>query len=209
MCALIATLMLLWTSNWMLNKSSVEAWNNYIRNKTEAAVAGAQSKVESGQRLGLGMIASLAMLSFLAVFREGAERDLLRVHLHDEPRYSRYVDRWSDRRGGACRHLPALPLHLREDSDWSVLPGHFDSDVCAGGGVRRRRRPLADRGRLAARLYLNGVPTNDWLGLYPYVECLVAQAIAAVAVIALFVVGFIKQRKLKAQAAAEAPAVKA
>ena len=53
-CALIATLMLLWTSNWMLNKSSVEAWNNYIRNKTEAAVAGAQSKVESGQRLGLG-----------------------------------------------------------------------------------------------------------------------------------------------------------
>ena len=72
-CALIATLMLLWTSNWMLNKSSVEAWNNYIRNKTEAAVAGAQSKVESGQRLGLGMITSLAMLSFLAVFREGAE----------------------------------------------------------------------------------------------------------------------------------------
>ena len=72
-CALIATLMMLWTSNWMLNKSSVEAWNNYIRNKTEAAVAGAQSKVESGQRLGLGMITSLAMLSFLAVFREGAE----------------------------------------------------------------------------------------------------------------------------------------
>ena len=37
-CALIAMGMLLWTSNWMLNKSSVEAWNRYIRKKTEAAV---------------------------------------------------------------------------------------------------------------------------------------------------------------------------
>ena len=34
-CALIAMGMLLWTSNWMLNKSSVEAWNRYIRKKTE------------------------------------------------------------------------------------------------------------------------------------------------------------------------------
>ena len=30
-CALIAMAMLLWTSNWMLNKSSVEAWNRYIK----------------------------------------------------------------------------------------------------------------------------------------------------------------------------------
>ncbi|MCQ4974554.1 FTR1 family protein, partial [Bifidobacterium pseudocatenulatum] len=36
-------------------------------------VAGAQSKVESGQGRGWGMVTSLAMLSFLAVFREGAE----------------------------------------------------------------------------------------------------------------------------------------
>ena len=48
-------------------------------------------------------------------------------------------------------------------------------------------------------MYLNGVPTNDWLGFYPYVETIVAQALAAVAVIVLFVVGFIKQRKVKAQ----------
>jgi len=53
-CALIAMLMLLWTSNWMLNKSSVEAWNRYIRTKTESAVADAQNKVEAGQRRGPG-----------------------------------------------------------------------------------------------------------------------------------------------------------
>ena len=72
-CALIAMLMLLWTSNWMLNKSSVEAWNRYIRTKTESAVADAQNKVAAGEGVGLGMVVSLAMLSFLAVFREGAE----------------------------------------------------------------------------------------------------------------------------------------
>ena len=65
--------MLLWTSNWMLNKSSVEAWNRYIRTKTESAVADAQNKVAAGEGVGLGMVVSLAMLSFLAVFREGAE----------------------------------------------------------------------------------------------------------------------------------------
>ena len=84
-------------------------------------------------------------------------------------------------------------------------PGvHRAQVVFAGGGVHS-----LIEGDLLPAFYLNGVPTNDWLGLYPYVECLVAQAIAAVAVIALFVVGFIKQRKLKAQATVEVPAVKA
>ena len=149
-CALIAMGMLLWTSNWMLNKSSVEAWNRYIRKKTEAAVADAEAAA-SADNVTLKTVVSLAMLSFLAVFREGAETVIFYESIYTMSRDTRGM--WiGDRRGGACRHLPALPLHLREDSDWSVLPGHFDSDVCAGGGVRRRRRPLADRGRLAARL---------------------------------------------------------
>lgn len=45
--------------------------------------------------------------------------------------------------------------------------------------------------------YLSSVPTNDWIGLYPYVECLAAQAIAAIAVLALFAVGFARKRKLR------------
>ena len=103
---------------------------------------------------------------------------------------------------------------LKEESDMveaffrgllGKLSVHFRPFVVfAGGGVHS-----LIEGDLLPAFYLNGVPTNDWLGLYPYVECLVAQAIAAVAVIALFVVGFIKQRKLKAQATVEVPAVKA
>lgn len=75
-CALVAMGMLLYTSNWMLNKSSVDAWNRYIRAKTEAAVArigGTAGTDPTPERLGAAGIVSLALLSFLAVFREGAE----------------------------------------------------------------------------------------------------------------------------------------
>ena len=93
------------------------------------------------------------MLSFLAVFREGAETVIFYESIYTMSRDTRGM--WI---GGLTAAVVLVGIFLLfrftsvNDSDWSVLPGHFDSDVCAGGGVRRRRRPLADRGRLAARL---------------------------------------------------------
>lgn len=203
-CALIATLMLLWTSNWMLNKSSVEAWNNYIRNKTEAAVAGAQSKVESGQGLGLGMIASLAMLSFLAVFREGAE-----TVIFYESIYSMSQDAHGMWVGGLAAaavliviflvlrftsvKIPIGPFFLVTSIVMAVLVVIF-----AGGGIH-----ALIEGDLIEGTYLSSVPTNDWIGLYPYVETITAQVIAAIAVVVLFVVGSIKKHRMKLAAQAE------
>ena len=203
-CALIATLMLLWTSNWMLNKSSVEAWNNYIRNKTEAAVAGAQSKVESGQRLGLGMIASLAMLSFLAVFREGAE-----TVIFYESIYSMSQDAHGMWVGGlaAAAVLIVIFLILRFTSVKIPIGPFFLVTsivmaalvvIFAGGGIH-----ALIEGDLIEGTYLSTVPTNDWIGLYPYVETITAQVIAAIAVVVLFVVGFIKKHRMKLAAQAE------
>lgn len=203
-CALIATLMLLWTSNWMLNKSSVEAWNNYIRNKTEAAVAGAQSKVESGQGLGLGMIASLAMLSFLAVFREGAE-----TVIFYESIYSMSQDAHGMWVGGlaAAAVLIVIFLILRFTSVKIPIGPFFLVTsivmaalvvIFAGGGIH-----ALIEGDLIEGTYLSTVPTNDWIGLYPYVETITAQVIAAIAVVVLFVVGFIKKRRMKLAAQAE------
>ena len=203
-CALIATLMLLWTSNWMLNKSSVEAWNNYIRNKTEAAVAGAQSKVESGQRLGLGMIASLAMLSFLAVFREGAE-----TVIFYESIYSMSQDAHGMWVGGlaAAAVLIVIFLILRFTSVKIPIGPFFLVTsivmaalvvIFAGGGIH-----ALIEGDLIEGTYLSSVPTNDWIGLYPYVETITAQVIAAIAVVVLFVVGFIKKHRMKLTAQAE------
>ena len=203
-CALIATLMLLWTSNWMLNKSSVEAWNNYIRNKTEAAVAGAQSKVESGQGLGLGMIASLAMLSFLAVFREGAE-----TVIFYESIYSMSQDAHGMWVGGlaAAAVLIVIFLILRFTSVKIPIGPFFLVTsivmaalvvIFAGGGIH-----ALIEGDLIEGTYLSTVPTNDWIGLYPYVETITAQVIAAIAVVVLFVVSFIKKHRMKLAAQAE------
>lgn len=203
-CALIATLMLLWTSNWMLNKSSVEAWNNYIRNKTETAVAGAQSKVESGQSLGLGMITSLAMLSFLAVFREGAE-----TVIFYESIYSMSQDAHGMWVGGltAAAVLIVIFLILRFTSVKIPIGPFFLVTsivmaalvvIFAGGGIH-----ALIEGDLIEGTYLSTVPTNDWIGLYPYVETITAQVIAAIAVVVLFVVGFIKKHRMKLAAQAE------
>ena len=203
-CALIATLMLLWTSNWMLNKNSVEAWNNYIRNKTEAVVAGAQSKVESGQGLGLGMVTSLAMLSFLAVFREGAE-----TVIFYESIYSMSQDAHGMWVGGltAAAVLIVIFLILRFTSVKIPIGPFFLVTsilmaalvvIFAGGGIH-----ALIEGDLIEGTYLSIVPTNDWIGLYPYVETIAAQVIAAIAVVALFVVGFIKKHRMKLAAQAE------
>nr|WP_236029280.1 FTR1 family protein [Bifidobacterium miconisargentati] len=203
-CALVAMGMLLWTSNWMLNKSSVEAWNRYIRTKTEAAVKSVSAQVASGEHVAFGTVVSLAMLSFLAVFREGAETVIFyqSIYTMSQDTHGMWV-------GGIAAavvlvfifliirftsvKIPIGPFFLVTSILMSVLVVVF-----AGGGVHS----LIEGDALPAN-YIQGLPTNDWLGFYPYVECIVAQVIAAIAVIALFVVGFIKQRRLKAQAAAE------
>ena len=204
-CALVAMCMLLWTSNWMLNKSSVEAWNRYIREKTEAAVASVSSQVESGEKVASRTVISLAMLSFLAVFREGAETVIF---------YQSIYTMSQDTHGmvvGALAaavvlviiflvirftsvKIPIGPFFLVTSILMSVLVVVF-----AGGGVH-----ALIEGDLLPANYLPGVPTNDWLGFYPYAECIIAQVLAAIAVIALFVVGFAKQCKAKARLAAGA-----
>ena len=206
-CALIAMAMLLWTSNWMLNKSSVEAWNRYIKEKTEAAVASVSSQVDAGEKVASRTVISLAMLSFLAVFREGAETVIFYQSIYTMSRDTHgmvigavaaavvlliifFVIRFTSVK------IPIGPFFLVTSILMSVLVVVF-----AGGGVHS----LIEGDALPAT-YLQGVPTNDWIGFYPYAECIIAQVIAAIAVIALFVVGFIKQRKAKAKAAVMAGA---
>ena len=173
-CALIATLMLLWTSNWMLNKSSVEAWNNYIRNKTEAVVAeGAETVIfyESiysmsqdarGMWVG-GLTAAAVLIVIFLILRFTSVK------------------------------IPIGPFFLVTSILMAALVVIF-----AGGGIH-----ALIEGDLIEGTYLSIVPTNDWIGLYPYAETIAAQVIAAIAVVALFVVGFIKKHRMKLAAQAE------
>ena len=202
-CALIAMGMLLWTSNWMLNKSSVEAWNRYIRKKTEAAVADAEAAA-SADNVTLKTVVSLAMLSFLAVFREGAE-----TVIFYESIYSMSQDAHGMWVGGlaAAAVLLVIFLILRFTSVKIPIGPFFLVTsivmaalvvIFAGGGIH-----ALIEGDLIEGTYLSTVPTNDWIGLYPYVETITAQVIAAIAVVVLFVVGFIKKHRMKLAAQAE------
>ena len=64
--ALIAAVMLFYVSFWLHRKTQLQGWQRYIRDKTNAALA-------------TGSLFSLALLSFLAVVREGAETTLFYI----------------------------------------------------------------------------------------------------------------------------------
>ena len=173
----------------------------YIRAKTEAAVArigGTAGTDPTPERLGAAGIVSLALLSFLAVFREGAETVIFYQSI-----YSMTQDAGGMWIGGIAAgvvllviflvlrftsvKIPIGPFFLVTSILMAVLVVIF-----AGGGIH-----ALIEGDLIDGHYLSSVPTNDWIGLYPYVECLAAQAIAAIAVLALFAVGFARKRKLR------------
>ncbi|MCI1834116.1 MAG: iron permease, partial [Bifidobacterium tibiigranuli] len=70
----------------------------------------------------------------------------------------------------------------------------------AGGGVHSLIESTLISGR-----YIPGVPTNDWIGLYPYWETIIAQILAAIAVVASFATYALKERRKRAVASNELP----
>ncbi|GGI14329.1 iron permease [Galliscardovia ingluviei] len=198
-CALVAMVMLLYTSNWMLGKASVASWNRYIREKTQSAVAQAKTQVEQGA-LSFSAIASLALLSFLAVFREGAETVIFYESVYGMTRDS--AGMWAGAIAASIVLLVIFVL-LRFTSVQIPIGPFFTITsvllsvlvvVFAGGGVH-----ALIEGDVLPGIYLAGVPTSDWLGVYPYAETLIAQAIAVAVVIGLFIYEFYKQRAIRAQ----------
>lgn len=183
--ALIAMVMLLFTSNWMLNKSSVAGWNSYIKNQTERSISH-------------GSVVSLASLSFLAVFREGAETVLF---------YQALIGMVSDNDyralyGGASLaaviliivfllirftsvKIPIRPFFAITSGLMSIMVVIF-----AGSGLHELIEADIIDGS-----YHNSWMTNDFLGIYPYTETVVFQILIAVVVVFLTVLSVTKQLK--------------
>lgn len=175
--ALVAMLMLLYTSNWMLSKSSVESWNHYIQSRTVAAIS-------------KGSVISLALLSFLAVFREGAETVMFYQAIFAmAPGGSREI--WAGFAAAAVVlvivfmlirftsvKIPIRPFFIITSLLMAVMVVIF-----AGGGVH-----ALIEGDLVPATYLPGVPTSDWIGLYPYTQTIGAQILAALVVVLLAIV---------------------
>ena len=182
--ALVAMGMLLFTSNWMLSKSSVESWNRYIKDRTEASIS------EGG-------FWALASLSFLAVFREGAETVMFYEALFTmDPGGAASI--WQGFAVGVVL-LVAIFLLIRFTSVKIPLRPFFAVTsflmavlvvIFAGGGAH-----ALYEGDLIPGTYVPGWPTYDYLGIYPYRETLGFQVFMLLVVIVLSVVSVLHRRR--------------
>ena len=182
--ALVAMGMLLFTSNWMLSKSSVESWNRYIKDRTEASIS------EGG-------FWALASLSFLAVFREGAETVMFYEALFTmDPGGAASI--WQGFAVGVVL-LVAIFLLIRFTSVKIPLRPFFAVTsflmavlvvIFAGGGAH-----ALYEGDLIPGTYVPGWPTYDYLGIYPYRETLGFQVFMLLIVIVLSVASVLHRRR--------------
>ena len=182
--ALIAMAMLLYMSNWMLSKSSTSSWNAYIKDRTKASIS-------------TGGFWALASLSFLAVFREGAETVLFYEALFTmNPSGSAGI--WQGFAAAAVC-LVGIFLLIRFTSVKIPLRPFFAITsvimavlvvIFAGGGVH-----ALVEGDVVPASYVPGWPTYDYLGLYPYKQTVVAQVVMATVVIVLFIVSAVRRRR--------------
>ena len=188
--ALFAVAMLIWVSNWMINKSSNKAWDEYIKKQTDASLS-------SGSLLGL------AFISFLAVLREGAETILFYVPIvaaaGDKVHYV-----WIGLAVGLVVlvviylliQFAAVRIPLRPFFTITSLLMAFMAFTFTGSGIGELQE--AD---VVSLTPISGFPTIDLLGIYPRVENLAAQAFVLVLIVGLYFFG-------KARLAREAAASK-
>lgn len=182
--ALTAMVMLLFTSNWMLSKSSVSSWNAYVKDKTEASVSN-------------GGVWALASLSFLAVFREGAETVVFYQALLTMDR-SGGASIWQGFAAGmmvllvvflviryTSVRIPLRPFFAITSALMAVLVVIF-----AGGGLH-----ALIEGDVVSGTYVAGWPTYDFLGIYPYRETLVFQVLIAIIVVVLGIISTVRRRR--------------
>ena len=176
--ALFAVVMLIWVSNWMINKSSNKAWDEYIKKQTDASLS-------SGSLLGL------AFISFLAVLREGAETILFYVPIvaaaGDKVHYV-----WIGLAVGLAVlvviylliQFAAVRIPLRPFFTITSLLMAFMAFTFTGSGIGELQE--AD---VVSLTPISGFPTFDLLGIYPRVENLAAQAFVLVVIVGLYFFG--------------------
>ena len=190
--ALFAVVMLIWVSNWMINKSSNKAWDEYIKKQTDASLS-------SGSLLGL------AFISFLAVLREGAETILFYVPIvaaaGDKVHYV-----WIGLAVGLVAlvviylliQFAAVRIPLRPFFTITSLLMAFMAFTFTGSGIGELQE--AD---VVSLTPISGFPTIDILGIYPRVENLAAQAIVLAIIVGLY---FFGKARLAREAAAQSRA---
>ncbi len=189
--ALVAMVMLFFTSNWMLSKSSTESWNRYIETKAGESIEKADNNLRTGGVL------SLVLLSFLAVFREGAETVMFYQALLGM-RAGNTTDIWLGFAVGCVILLIVFCLIRFTSLRIPIGPFFAVTSILlaimvvlfAGGGLHELIEADLIEGH-----YMETWPTIDWFGIYPYVETVIFQIVMLVLVIVFGVFSMRKKRR--------------
>ncbi|MGR6981487.1 FTR1 family iron permease [Testudinibacter sp. P27/CKL/0425] len=180
---MFAVVMLFMMSYWLLSKVEAQHWKRYLEGKLSTA-------------LSTGSLIGLWLTSFLAVYREGAETVLFYYALVGD---IQTADGYLYLLGGfvigvvlllivyfimrySVVKLPLKPFFILTGSFMYLM-----AFVFAGKSVLE-----LIEGKLVQPTLLSGFPEISWLGIYPYRETLIPQAVVIVA--AIFALVYMKIR---------------
>jgi high-affinity iron transporter len=166
---LVAAVVLFYCSYWLFAKREAARWQRYVQDQIDQALSG-------------GRLFALGFAAFLAVFREGAETVLFYQALAASAP-GQGVALWSGL-GAAVLALVAIYVAMRVLSLRLPLGIFFAATAgllyylalaFAGKGVVELQN-----GKALSITPLAGWPSIDWLGLFPTLEGVTAQAILVV-----------------------------
>lgn len=193
---ILAVIMLIWASNWILSKASGKRWDAYIKKQAGAQTAG-------------GGTFALASVAFLAVLREGAETILFFSPILAASKTSADNAKIWLGVGSAALILAIIfllvwafgvRLPMQAFFKWtSILLGILAVTI-AGGAIKEFQDAT-----LIPVTTVEGVPTISFLGLYPTVETLLTQAIVIIILVILAVVQYRASHRAELEAASEDP----
>lgn len=177
---LVAVVVLISVSHWMIGKVEAQAWKNYIEGKVQQAVSG-------------GSMFSLGLAAFLAVYREGAETVLFYQALfsdagdHSDMIWAGFglgclalVVIYAAVRYGSMK-IPLKPFFLGTSILMYILAISF-----AGGGIKE----LQEGGVIGVTM-IEGMDSIDLLGIYPSWETVTPQ----IALVLLGIAGVLYRRR--------------
>ncbi|MDY4279710.1 MAG: FTR1 family protein [[Pasteurella] mairii] len=183
---ILAVVMLFMMSYWLLSKVEAQNWKRYLEGKLSLALT-------------TGSLIGLWLTSFLAVYREGAETVLFYYALvGDATSAVSYVYLLAGLALGLvllaiCYFIMRYSIVKLPLKPFFMFTGSFMylmAFVFAGKSVLE-----LIEGKLFQPTLLANMPEISWLGIYPYLETLVPQAILVVA--AIFALIYMKYQNRK------------
>lgn len=180
---IVAVVMMIGIGAWLHSKSSVQSWNAFI-------------KRHMGQALSTGSFVGLFGLSFLSVFREGAETILFYVGILPNISMSNFLLGI----GMALATLAVVAWFMLKTSTKLPIPKLF---MLLTGllyflgfkilGVSLSALQLTNH---LPRTVLPNIPAIEWAGFYPTVQTITAQLLYIMVIVALWCYSKQQERRM-------------